>query len=102
MMLHAALAWSALAASVVLLFGSPAKLLPGVALAAAALEVLMALGMLRIAVAGFSLGLVLGLGLALPGVIAWFRATAKAPVSAAAIVTFVGVLQVVTYLAPRL
>ncbi len=102
MMLHATpLAWSALAASLVLLFTSPGKVLPGIALVASALEVLMALGILRIAVAGFSLGLALGLCLGLPGAIAWFRATAKAPVSAAAVVTFVGILQVVAF-APRM
>ena len=100
--MHSALAWSALAASLVLFFGSPGKLLAGIALLASGLEVLMALGILHVAVARLPLGLVLGLGIALPGVIAWFRATPKPAVSAAAIVTFVGVLQVIVYAAPRL
>lgn len=102
MMMHAALAWSALAASLLLFFTAAGRLLPAVALAASGLEVLMSLGILHVSVARLPLGLVLGLALALPGVLAWFRATAKPAISAAAIVGFVGVLQVVMYAGLRL
>jgi hypothetical protein len=64
-----------------------------VALLASALEVAMAFGMIRLRLAGVSLGLVLGLALAIPGLVVWFRARSKPAVSAAAIVTLVGALQ---------
>jgi len=47
------------------------------------------------------LGLVLGLGLAVPGLFAWFRATAKGAVSAAALVAFTGLLQVLAHVGGR-
>ena len=40
--------------------------------------------------------------LAIPGLIAWFRATAKGAVSAAALVAFTGALQVLVYVGARL
>jgi hypothetical protein len=94
MALHVALAVAALTASVILFFAGAARALAVIALLASGLEVAMAFGMLRLHVAGLPLGLVLGLALALPGVVAWFRATSKPAVSAAAIVALAGVLQV--------
>jgi hypothetical protein len=94
MSLHNALALSALAASVVLLLSSTGRAMPAIALVASGLEVLMALGALRVRVPGMSLSLVLGLALAIPGVIAWFRASGKTAISAAAVVAFIGLLQV--------
>lgn len=94
MTLHVALAVSALAASAVLFFSAVGRPIAVVALAASGLEVAMALGALRLHVAGLPLGLVLGLALALPGLLAWLRAASKPAVSAAAVLAFVGILQV--------
>jgi hypothetical protein len=93
MTLHVALAVSALAASAILVFSKVARPLALVALVAGALEVAMAFGLLRLHVTNAPLGLVLGLAVAIPGVLAWLRASAKPAVSAAAIVTFTGALQ---------
>ncbi len=94
MTLHVALAVSALAASLVLLFSAVGRPLAVIGLVASGLEVAMALGALRLHVAGVPLGLVLGLALALPGLMAWLRAGSKPAVSAAVILAFVGILQV--------
>jgi hypothetical protein len=102
MTLHVALAVSALAASVLLVASSQHRVLPVVALVAAAVETAVAFGYLRIAVSGLPLGLLLGLALALPGLVGWLRATAKGAISAAALVAFMGVLQVAVYVGARL
>ncbi len=94
MTLHVALAVSALAASALLLFAAVARPVALVALIASALEVAMALGVMRIHAAGVHLGLVLGLVLAIAGLLAWLRSTSKAAITAAAVVALVGVLQV--------
>jgi hypothetical protein len=94
MTLHVALAVSALAASVVLFFSTVGRPLATLGLVASGLEVAMALGALRLHVAGVPLGLVLGLALALPGLVAWLRAASKPAVSAAVVLAFVGILQV--------
>lgn len=101
MTLHVALAVSALAASVILFFSAVARSLAAVALVASGLEVAMAFGLLRLHVAGVPLGLVLGLALAVPGVLAWLRAASKPAVSAAAVVAFAGILQTVVSLNGR-
>jgi hypothetical protein len=98
MTLHVALAVCALAASTALLFSGAARPLAVVALIASALEVAMAFGVIRLRLAGIPLGLVLGLALAIPGFVAWLRAKSKPAVSAAAIVTLVGALQVLVSL----
>ena len=95
MTLHLALAISALAGSAILLFAQVARPAAAVALVASALEVAMALGVLRIHAGGVPLGLALGLVLAVTGLLAWLRATAKTAVSAATVVAVVGILQVV-------
>ncbi len=94
MTLHVALAVAALAASIVLLFSTVGRPLAILALVASGLEVAMALGALRLHVAGVPLGLALGLALAIPGLLAWLRAASKPAVSAAAILALAGVLQV--------
>ena len=101
MTLHVALAVSALIASAVLFFSSVGRTLPAITLVASGLEVTMALGMLRLHVSGIPLGLVLGLALAIPGLLAWLRASSKPAVSAAAIVALAGVLQVFSSLQNR-
>jgi hypothetical protein len=94
MTLHVALAVAALAASAVLVFSAVARPLAALALVASGLEVAMAFGMLRLHVAGLPVALVLGLALAVPGLVAWLRASSKPAISAAAVVALVGVLQV--------
>jgi hypothetical protein len=102
MTLHVALAISALAASVLLVASSQQRVLPVIALVAAAVETAVAFGYLHISVSGLPLGLILGLALALPGLVGWLRATAKGAISAAALVAFTGILQVAVYVGARL
>jgi uncharacterized protein YybS (DUF2232 family) len=95
MSLHLALAVSALAASAALFLSSQSRGgLSAIALVASALEVAIAFGVVRLNFSGVPLGLILGLALAIPGVLAWLRASAKTAVSAAAIVALAGALQV--------
>jgi hypothetical protein len=93
MTMHLALAAAALVASAVLFFSAAGRVLPAVALLASAIEVVGLLGWLHLRVAQVNLGLVLGLCLAIPGLVAWFRSGAKSEVSASAIVAFVGIVQ---------
>jgi hypothetical protein len=102
MTLHVTLAVAALAGALALFLSAQSRVLGTIALVAAALEVAMAFGVLRLHVAGIPLGLVLGLALALPGLLAWLRASAKTAISAAAIVSLVGVLQVLSSLGTRI
>jgi hypothetical protein len=102
MNLHLALALCGLAASAVLLVGQAGRTPGLVALLASGLEVARSLGLVHLSVASVPLGLVLGLLLAVPGLLAWLKASAKAQVSAAAVVCLVGVLQVVAAVWPRL
>ncbi|HVI94783.1 MAG TPA: hypothetical protein VM753_12305 [Anaeromyxobacter sp.] len=101
MTLHVALALSALAASVLLLLFSQQRTLAIVALLASGVEVAIQLGLVHLSISRVPLGLVLGLGLAVPGLFAWFRATAKGAVSAAALVAFTGLLQVLAHVGGR-
>jgi hypothetical protein len=102
MSLHVALAVSALVASAVLVFSAQSRTLAVIALVASALEVAMAFGVLQLVTARVPLGLVLGLALAVPGLLAWLRASARTAVSAAAIVAFTGALQVLSALGGRI
>jgi hypothetical protein len=102
MNVHAALALSALVASAALFLTGTSRLLAGIALAASAVEVAMSLGVVHLAVAHLPLRVVLALALAVPGLLAWLRSAAKTPTSAAAIVAFVGALQVLSELGRRL
>lgn len=102
MTLHVALAVSALAASAILFFTAVLRPLAVLALVASGLEVAMAFGVLRLHAAGVPLGLVLGLALAVPGLVVWFRASSKPAVSAAALVAFTGALQVLVALNGRI
>jgi hypothetical protein len=102
MTLHVALAVAALGASLVLLFSTVGRPLAVVGLVASGLEVAMALGALRLHVAGVPLGLVLGLALAIPGLLSWLRAASKPAVSAATVLSLVGILQVILAVHSRL
>ncbi len=99
--LHSALAYSGLAAALVLLAASQSRGLALVAVLASALEVAMQLQLLRLQISHLPLGLVLGIALAGPALVAWFRSTSKAAVTAGAIAAFVGLVQVVAYALPR-
>jgi len=98
MTLHVAIASGALVAAVLLLVFSTSRLLAGIAVAAAALEVALAFGLIRVQVASIPLGLVFPLGLAVPGLLAWLRAGTKPAVTASAVVAFIGIVQVAIYL----
>src|SRR5512138_2602946 len=98
MTLHVALALSALIGSIMLFLSTSSRAVALVALVASGIEVAMALGLLHLSVAHLPLGIVLGLALAVPGVLAWLRSSAKTATSAAVIVAFVGALQVASAL----
>ena len=99
--IHAVLAYSGLAASLVLLAASQSRGLAIVSVLAAGLEVLIQLGLLRLQVVGIPLGLVLGIALAIPALLIWFKATGKAALTASSLATFIGLVQVVAYALPR-
>jgi hypothetical protein len=100
--LHHVLSYAGLAAAVVLFVAGPSRVLAVIAVLAAALEVAIRLDVLHVSIPHVPLGMVLGFCLAVPGLIAWFRSTAKAGVTAAAIATFVGLAQLAAYLPARL
>ena len=101
MHIPALLAWSALAAALVLLAASQSRGLAIVSVLAAGLEVLIQLGLLRLQVVGIPLGLVLGIALAVPALIVWFKATGKAALTSSSLAAFIGLVQVVAYAWPR-
>jgi hypothetical protein len=93
MALHTALALSTVLAAAYLAFASSSRLLAGIALLAGALELALALGWLRLAVHGATLSLALGVAIALPALVLWWRGGGKGPLSAAAVLAFIGLLQ---------
>ena len=93
MPLHTALALSTVLVALYLLFAGGSRLLAGVPLLAGALELALALGWLRLAVHGPTLSLALGVAIALPALVLWWRTGSKGPLSAAAVLAFIGVLQ---------
>jgi hypothetical protein len=99
--LHAMLAYSGLAAALVLLAASQSRGLAIVSVLAAGVEVLIQLGLLRLQVARIPLGLVLGIALAVPALLVWFKASGKAALTSASLAAFVGLVQVVAYAWPR-
>ena len=100
--IHAVLAYSGLAAALVLLAASQSRGLAIVSVLAAGLEVLIQLGLLRLQVVGIPLGLVLGVALAVPALIVWFKATGKAALTSSSLAAFIGLVQVVAYALPRI
>jgi len=93
MTLQTALAISALGAAGWLLFTSPSRLFPLLAVVAAAAEVALAEHWLRLAVHGPTLWLALGAALAVSGTVLWYRASGKGALTAASVLAFVGLLQ---------
>ncbi len=102
MTLHTALAFSALLAAGWLFFTSGTRALPLVALLAAGTEVALAQGWIRLALHGPTLSLALGGAIAVPAVIAWWRASGKGPLTASSVLAFIGLLQVALALLVRL
>jgi hypothetical protein len=102
MTLHAALALSAVLAAAYLLLAAGSRLLAGVALAAAGAEVALSHGWIRLAIPGPTLSLALGAAIAAPAVALWWRAGGKGPVSGAAVLAFIGLLQTGLALLARL
>ncbi len=94
MSLHVALVVAALVASIALFLSGASRVLAIVALVASGVEVAMALGLVHLSVGRLPLGLVLGVALAVPGVLVWLRSTGKTAVSAAVVVALVGAIQV--------
>lgn len=99
-MLHI-LAWSGLAAALVLLAASQSRGLAIISVLAAGLAVLIQLGLIRVQVAGVPLSLVLGIALAVPALMIWFKATGKAALTSSALAAFIGLVQVVAWALPR-
>jgi hypothetical protein len=93
MPLHTALALSTVLLAAYLFFASSSRLLAMPPLLAGSLELALALGWLRLAVHGPSLSLALGVAIALPALALWWRTGGKGPLSAAAVLAFIGLLQ---------
>ena len=100
--LHAALAISAALAAAYLVLASPGKGWPALAFLAAAVEVAMAEAWLRLGLHASTVSLVLGLCLAVPALVLWWRAAGKGPLSAASVLAFIGLLQTVLAVLARL
>ena len=101
MTVHTILAIAALVGSISLFLGPANRTLAVIALIASALGVAMRLGLIRVSVAGIPLSLVLGLGLAVPGVMIWLRASGRSAISAATVVALVGILQLLLAIGAR-
>jgi hypothetical protein len=87
---------AALGASVVLVMQLKARLFPVIALAASALEALLAFRVFKLS---FShMGLILGGALVVAGVAIWMKTGSKTPVTAATTVMLVGAIQVLAAL----
>jgi len=93
MALHTALALSTVLAAGYLFLWSGSRLLAGLPLLAGAVELAMALGWLRLAVPGATLSLALGLAIGVPALVIWWRGGGKGALSAAAVLSFIGLLQ---------
>jgi len=92
MHLTTALAFSALAASVLLL-NNRSRVFAIIALCVSGLEVAIALDVVTFGISGISVPLILGAALAVLGGVMLARNEAKAPVAAATVLTSVGLLQ---------
>ena len=87
----------ALLASFVLLFRSAERIPAFIALVAAALEALIAFRLVSIK-GPAQLGLILAAGLTLGGAWSWVRAASKPAVTAATVIAFIGVIQLLVAL----
>src|SRR5688500_10353577 len=90
------LVFVALGAAVLLFFQSASRTLPVAGLVIAGVELLLHLGIVSLGVRGVQVSLVLGIGLAVVGALAWRQANQKTAVTAATALGLVGVVQVVS------
>jgi hypothetical protein len=88
----------ALMFSLVLLFQHRARLFPVIAFVTSGLELLMAFGVVHVNAGGLPLALVFGAVLAVAGIAVYLKASAKHLVSAATVLTLIGLLQVASAL----
>jgi hypothetical protein len=84
------------AASLFLFLRASARLVPAIALAASALELLLAFRIVQLGLKGVPLDLVLGGALAACGALMYLRVSHKTQVAAATVVTLVGAMQVLS------
>jgi hypothetical protein len=84
---------AALVCAVLLLVQIKNRLWALVAAVVAAVELLIALNVIRLSVAGVPLAMVLGVALAIAGVVVWMQVQGKTHVSAATIIALVGAVQ---------
>jgi predicted metal-binding membrane protein len=93
MTLHAALALSAVVAAAYLFFASPSRVWPGIALLAGGIEVAQSHAWLTLPARGSTVTLVLGAALLVPGLVIWWRAPGKGPLTGSSILAFIGLVQ---------
>jgi hypothetical protein len=89
----ALLMWIALGSSLVLVAQYRPVIFPVIALIASLFETLMMFHVLQISVARVPLPLIFGLALLVSGVLVYWKASAKATVTASAFVALVGAIQ---------
>lgn len=96
MSFHVMLALAALACAILLVVQLKVRLWPVVAAVVSGLEVLLAFGIIHLSVSGFPLGTILGIALAVAGVLVWLKVQGKTHVSAATVIAIVGAFQTLT------
>jgi len=92
----------AVACSIFLLLQHKARLFPGIALAASALELSMALGFVHLSLGSVPLVLILGVAIAVAGIAIYLKTSSKPIVSTSTVLTLIGALQVASALHLRL
>lgn len=90
---HTALAVCALVASVILVLQGGQRLIPLIALVAAALEVLRAFHLLLLSSPRVEIETILIVVLVVTGGIAWARSSSKSAITAATVIALVGAIQ---------
>jgi len=83
----------ALVSSIVLLLEKSERTIPLVAVIASGVEALLVFGVMSLSLAKFRIDVILPALLVLAGAISWARASGKHAITAGALVTFVGALQ---------
>jgi choline-glycine betaine transporter len=86
----------ALAASIYLLIRLSARLFPIIALVASGLEVLRSMAMLNVKVPVIGAATLLTVAMVVGGAGSWLKTSSKLPVTAAALVAFVGVMRLLS------
>jgi hypothetical protein len=94
MSVSSVLALTAMIAAIVLLLLRAHRSLALVALAVSGVEVILAFGIVHFSVRGLSLNLVFGAALAIVGALMYRPAHRKSAVTAATLIVFVGIVQV--------